>query len=197
MRAAGSLRLFSGVAVAALVAGGGCVGWSMCSGKTLPKDMSSHTVGIATIDIEGESIGLPLYMYRYAPEERIDVGVSLPLGQLTFDLRYQLLVAESHGIDLSIQGGVGYLVIPIYFGGVQLSRSFGKVTPYAGYRYVGVDFDEISTGSTSTSLQQANVGLQIALGEKFALIPEFTWVKTDLDESTGFAMAFQFLKGTF
>ena len=163
-----------------------------------------------------EGGGLPAFDAHLGVMPRIQVGARYDILSTSIEARLQLLEAEFHEVDLSLEAGVGtgFMPSPFYYGGVCVSRTFGHVTPYAHIRYMEpkIDYGESEEGEASfaealyTYLQgefnralQVFVGAELELSGNVILVGELVWIPTlenaDGDPYIGYNLGLRFRFG--
>ena len=192
-------RALPGLALVAAL-GGGCFTTSVLSSpNTLPEDAFAYTIGFTTIDQLG--IGSTIMGFRFGVGDGLDIGAAIDMLTAKVDARYQFLKSEEHFVDATVELGMGFIAfaLPTYYVGVGFGLDFGSpeggVSPYVNYRWTGlslIDTSELTAEDTDgefdfTGLNgwgQITVGVELRLSEKFAIIPEVSWVQ-ELESALG------------
>ena len=113
-------------------------------------------------------------------------------------------------VDAAVELGAGvsasFMPRPLYYGGLTISKSFDRVTPYVHFRYIDIamykiDF-ETEEGDSDVvpyllfylppeldDVTQISVGVDLALLPKLSIIPEVL-VCTDLEDKAGHPLTF-------
>lgn len=169
---------------AALISGSGCfITSNLNSGKVLPKDEFAFTAGIITIS--EVDVGSTILGFRYGVGEQMDFGVGMEMFIIKADVRYQFLNSEQHFLDASAEVGMGAIVfsLPVYHVGVGLSKTLGRVTPFAHYRWTGlglIEIEELWEEDEDNEFTfdpdgwgQISLGMQLHVGEKMSIVAEY------------------------
>lgn len=127
---------------------------------------------------------------------RLQVGLRYDVLSLAADARVQLLDAETHGVDLSLEAGTGtgfLLPAPFYYFGVCVSKRLDYIVPYVHVRYMR---PEIEMGDEEGAFAEElyaylaegfNTAWQIFVGAELAvgggssglvLVGELVWIPT-------------------
>lgn len=192
-------RALPGLALAAVFTAGCFTTSSLSSPNVLPEDGFAYTIGAKAVSEIG--IGGPVMAFRIGMGEGLEIGGGMEMATLTLGARYQFLKSEEHFVDATIEAGMGMLVfiLPTYYVGVGLGFDIGSpeggISPYVNYRWTGLslmdtsdltdpDNNEDFNISTIDGWGQITVGVELRLSEKFAIIPEVSWIQ-DLEGSQG------------
>ena len=193
-----------GVLPVVIVISGGCF--------TLSNTMSEKATEAGHLQVDAGALvtsggALPILNARYGLAPRFDIGTRYDTMGWAFDTRLQYLTQEEHGVDSSLELGVGTAFISVFFyAGTGVAKDFGKTTPYFHVRFLHADVDRGEMSSESNSIVQdlyltftenlVNVaqlffGVELDLGERWALVPEVVWVP-QLDHWVQFNGALKF-----
>ena len=177
------------------------------TGKVTPPGRLAFGLGATKI---GDETPVSMFDIRLGLLPRWDVAMRYDFLSYVGETRIQILVEEANGVDAAIEVGVGvsasFMPHPLYYGGLTISKSFDRVTPYVHFRYIDItmlssDFetDEGDRDVVPYLLFYLPEALddvtQISFGVEFALVPQFTVIPevlvcTDLEDAAGHPLMF-------
>jgi hypothetical protein len=192
-------RAVPGLALAAALSAGCITTSSFSSPNVLPEDGVAYVIGAKAVSEVG--VGGPIMAVRWGMGDGLELTGGMEMATLTFGARYQFLRSEQHFVDAAIEAGMGMLafILPTYYVGVGLGFDLGSpesgIAPYVNYRWTGlslIDTTDLTDSDSNDDFDidtidgwgQVTVGVELRLSEKFALIPEVSWIQ-DLEGSTG------------
>jgi hypothetical protein len=177
------------------------------TGKVTPPGRMAFGVGATKI---GDEAALSMLDIRAGLLPRWDAGMRYDFLCYVLDTRIQVLTEELNMVDAAIELGVGagpgVLPHPLYYGGVTISKTFDRYTPYVHFRYIDIamlsdDFEteEGDRDPVSYALFYLPEALdditQISFGMEFEIVPQFTIIPevlvcADLEDAAGHPLMF-------
>lgn len=186
----------------------GCFpGTNLKTGKVTPPGRLAFGLGVTKI---GDEAALSMLDARLGLLPRWDVGMRYDFLCYVLDTRIQVLAEEANLVDAAVELGTGaapgVLPHPLYYGGLTISKSFGRLTPYVHFRYIDIamlssEFDEEEGDRDVVSyllfylpealddITQISFGVEFAVVEQFTIIPEVL-VCADLEDAAGHPLMF-------
>ncbi len=177
------------------------------TGKVTPPGRLAFGLGATKI---GDETPISMFDIRLGLLPRWDVGMRYDFLSYVGETRIQILVEEANVVDAAIEVGVGasasFMPRPLYYGGLTVSKTFDRVTPYLHFRYIDITMLSSEFGTEEDDKDVVPYLLfylpealddvtQISFGVEFAIVPQFTitpevLVCADLEDAAGHPLIF-------